>query len=185
MKNHAAKIAGIALLAGLAFGGFGCSRTQTITEDGVTYTTRGNFDEKSGTGKVTYTDEDGVTGTIETRGAGERPPDGWPKDFPIMRGFTVLNYSAMQQKDGAVYGGEWSTKASIGDVYGYYKEELSKNSWTIQSTSTYGDSSFITFSKKADARYSGTLSMEKEPDGNTSVTMVIFFVSDLNAIYGE
>ncbi len=171
-----------AAMAVLALTGFGCSKTRTFTEDGVTYKTTGNLDEENGTGTATFTNEDGTTGTIEVRGAGERPPEGFPKNFPIMRGMEALNYTSLNQDGGELYGGEWSTKASIGDVYAYYKKELPQNDWTVTSTSSYNDSSFIGFSKKGDQRYAGTVSMEKEADGNTKVTMSLMFVTDLSGL---
>lgn len=170
-RNNVLNVAGLALLAGLALSGFGCA-PKTVLIGG----------EAAPTGVTTYTDDQGNKGTVELRGKNEAPPEGFPKEFPIMRGFTVLNYTAVKQEGGTIYGGEWTTAASIADVYAYYKKELPGNGWVIQSTSTYGDSSFITFSKKGDARYSGTLSMEKEPDGATNVTMGLFFVTDTPAL---
>ncbi len=167
-----------ALMAVLALTGLGCTKTRTITEDGITYKTTGNLDEEGGSGRATYTDEEGNTGVIEVRGAGERPPDGFPRDFPIMRGMEAINYTTLQQDGGSMSGGEWSTKASMGDVYAYYKKELPQNGWTITSTSSYGDSSFIGFAKKNDERYAGTVSIEKEPDGNTKVGMSLIFMTE-------
>lgn len=175
MKSHTQlNLVGFALLAGLALTGFGCA-PKTVTIDGDTVAT----------GKTTYTDEQGNVGTVELRGENEAPPEGFPKEFPIMKGFTVLSYTSVNQEGGAIYGGEWTAKASIADIYAYYKKELPDNGWVIQTTSTYNESSSIMFSKKGDQRYSGTLSMEKEPDGNTKVTLGLFFMTDVGAIYGN
>lgn len=180
MPISASQRALAATLAVLALTGLGCpGKTRTVTEDGITYKTTGNLDEDGGTGTATYTDEEGNTGTIEVRGAGERPPAGWPKEFPIMRGMEVISYTSLDQEgEGAMYGGEWSTKADMGDIYAYYKKELPQNGWTITSTSSFGDSSYIGFSKKNDERYGGTVSMEKEPDGNTKVGMTLLFMTE-------
>ncbi len=166
-------------MAVLALTGFGCSKTRSFTEDGVTYKATGNLDEEGGTGKATFTNEDGTSGTIEVRGAGERPPEGFPKNFPIMRGMDVLSYTSLNQDGGEIHGAEWSTKASIAEVYAYYKKELPQNDWTVTSTSSYNDSSYIGFSKKGDQRYGGTVNMEKEADGNTKVSMSLMFFADL------
>lgn len=166
----------------LALAGLGCTKTRTITENGVTIKTSGNLDQEGGTGKATFTNEDGTTGTVEVRGAGEHPPEGFPKEFPVMRGMEALNYTSYTQDGGLLYGGEWSTKSSIADVYAFYKKELPQNGWSVLTTSTYNDSSFISFSKKGDQRYAGTVSMEKEADGNTNVSMSLIFSQDMGGL---
>ncbi len=170
----------LAVLALLVLAGFGCAKPaqRTVTEDGtVVDTTR--YDERTETGTITFTNEDGTTGTIEVRGQGDRPPENFPSDFPVMRGMTALHYSSINQADGFMAGGEWTTSASVGDVFAYYRDELPEGNWTVTSTSTYGDSSFIMFSRRGDERYAGTMSMERQSDNSTTVALTYMFLETL------
>lgn len=165
--------ASLAVLSLLALTGFGCApKTVNIGGDTVP------------TGKTTYKTDTGSTGTMEVRGANQQPPEGFPKEFPIMNGFTVLNYTSVAQAEGSIVGGEWTTNSAVGDVFGYYKTQLPKNGWTITMTSTQGESSYIGFAKSNDQRYAGTLTMEKQSDGSTSVTMGYWFTKDLGSLQG-
>lgn len=105
-------------------------------------------------GKMTFTDE--KTGAKVNIGTGELP-DTFPKEFPLYPGYTVT--SSLSGDASGKSNGFWltlSTQDSSEKVVSFYKTELVKNGWTIESTFTAND---MTTQAVSRGTWKGSLSM--------------------------
>ncbi len=210
----------VAALAALSLAGAGCAGTRTTaqapapaapsangvvlpagtytqTQNGVAATvhsTGGSVkmgSEQLPTGTTTMVGPNGQTITTDVRGPDQAPPNDFPKNFPVMPGMNVQNYTEMTTSGTSDFSlsGSWNTNASVGDVFGYYKTQLPQNGFTVTRTSntTSGSqtSSIILFAKQADARYMGTMTLEEQTDGSTTVQMSYLFYATPPTVTNE
>lgn len=160
-----------AVVASLVLYGFGCASKTTQVED-----------DASSTDKVTYKTDTGETETIEMRGRDGQLPDDFPKDFPIMSDLKVLNFTSVSQDGDSIIGGQWTSNASVGDIFAFYKNALTQGNWKITNTTTYGNSSLIGFARKGDERFGGSMNMEQQSDGSTTVSFTYTFIKDVDEL---
>jgi len=120
-------------------------------------------------GKMTFTDS--KTGTKVDIG-GNTVPDSFPKDFPIYPGANVTSSASNTGEDKK--DGFWltlTTADSPDKVNEYYKDELSKNGWTIESTFTANG---MTSQAVKKGTISGSLSTGKtSTDAETQIVIVL------------
>lgn len=120
-------------------------------------------------GKMTFTDS--KTGAKVDIGANE-VPDTFPKDFPIYSGAKVT--SSLSGAQAGKSNGFWltlSTPDASDKVVSFYKTELAKNGWTIDSTFTANDTTTQTISK---GTWKGSLSIAKSSsDAETQIVIIL------------
>lgn len=123
-------------------------------------------------GKMTFTDS--KTGAKVNIGSGE-VPDTFPKEFPLYPGYKVT--SSMSGAASGKSNGFWltlSTADAPDKVIGFYKTELEKNGWTVESTFTANDMTTQSVSKGS---WKGSLSMGKT-SSETETQIVIILGQD-------
>lgn len=123
-------------------------------------------------GKMTFTDS--KTGAKVNIGSGE-VPDTFPKEFPLYPGYKVT--SSMSGAASGKNNGFWltlSTSDASDKVTDFYKTELAKNGWTIDSTFTANDMTTQAISK---GTWKGSLSMGKT-SSETETQIVIILGED-------
>lgn len=120
-------------------------------------------------GKMTFTDS--KTGAKVNIGSGE-VPDTFPKEFPLYPGYKVT--SSMSGAASGKSNGFWltlSTTDAPDKVTGFYKTELEKNGWTVESTFTANDMTTQSVSK---GTWKGSLSMGKtSSDTETQIVIIL------------
>jgi len=120
-------------------------------------------------GKMTFTDA--KTGTTVNIGSGEVPST-FPKDFPLYPGYKVT--SAMSGAANGKKDGFWltlSTSDPSDKVVTYYKFELEKNGWTLDSTFTANDMTTETIRKGS---WKGSLSIGKtSSESETQIVIIL------------
>ncbi len=120
-------------------------------------------------GKMTFTDS--KTGAQVNFGSGE-VPETFPKDFPLYPGYTVT--SSMSGADSGKNDGYWLTLSTVDgsdNVVSFYKTELEKNGWTVESTFTANDMTTLAISKAA---WKGSLSMGKaSSESETQIVIIL------------
>lgn len=119
-------------------------------------------------GKMTFTDE--KTGAKVDIGTNE-VPDTFPKDFPLYPGAKVT--SSLSGEQSGKSNGFWLTMTSqdsADKVLAFYKTELAKNGWTIESTFTANDMTNQTVKK---GTWSGSLSVGKNSGSDETQIVII------------
>ena len=120
-------------------------------------------------GKMTFTDP--KTGAKVDIGSNQ-VPDTFPKDFPIYPGAKVA--SSLSGAQAGKSNGFWltmTTNDSSDKVVSFYKTELTKNGWTVDSTFTANDMNTQGISK---GTWKGSLSMGKSsPDSETQIVIIL------------
>ncbi|GEM_PF-2047214 len=152
----------------LVLTGSGCLANKTIETSTGTRIIKSDYNEKTETGKIIYKDEKGVTTQLENRGAGEGLPEGFPKEFPIMKGVTQVTANAMTDKDNRIYTVDWSTKSSVADVVSFYRDAFPKNGWTITSSHLSDGEATIVVTRGTTGSSTTTLTITPE-DGVTRI----------------
>lgn len=122
-----------------------------------------NVDE----GKMTFTDK--KTGTTVDIGSG-KVPDTFPKDFPLYPGAKVV--SSLSGAESGKNNGFWLTMTT-GDspdaVDAYYKNGLSTNGWTVETTFTSDSTTNRTLKK---GTWSGSLAITGEGE-DTQIVIIL------------
>ncbi len=120
-------------------------------------------------GKMTFTDS--KTGAKVDIGANS-VPDTFPKDFPIYPGSKVT--SSLSGAQAGKSNGFWLTMTTPDgseSVVSFYKNELTKNGWTVDSTFTANDMTTQGVSKDT---WKGSLSMGKSSsDSETQIVIIL------------
>lgn len=120
-------------------------------------------------GKMTFTDS--KTGAKVDIGS-NTVPDTFPKDFPIYPGSKVT--SSLSGAQTGKSNGFWLTMTTTDTsekVVSFYKTELAKSGWTVDSTFTANDMNTQGISK---GTWKGSLSMGKSsPDEETQIVIIL------------
>ena len=120
-------------------------------------------------GKMTFTDP--KTGAKVDIGS-NTVPDTFPKDFPLYPGAKVA--SSLSGAQAGKSNGFWltmTTNDSSDKVVSFYKTELTKNGWTVDSTFTANDMNTQGISK---CTWKGSLSMGvSSPDSETQIVIIL------------
>lgn len=120
-------------------------------------------------GKMTFTDP--KTGAKVDIGSNQ-VPDTFPKDFPIYPGSKVT--SSLSGAQAGKSNGFWLTMTTSDapeKVVSFYKTELTKNGWTVDSTFTANDMNTQGISK---GTWNGSLSMGKSSsDAETQIVIIL------------
>ncbi len=120
-------------------------------------------------GKLTFTDS--KTGAKVNIGTNE-VPDSFPKDFPIYPGSKVT--SSLSGSETGTSNGFWLTLATSDDqskVVDFYKAELRKNAWTVESTVTANDMTSFGVSK---GTIKGSVSIgNNSSDNETQIAIIL------------
>jgi hypothetical protein len=119
-------------------------------------------------GKMSFTDT--KTGAKVDVGTNE-VPDTFPKDFPLYRGAKVT--SSLSGAQAGKNNGFWltmTTPDSADAVQSFYKSELGKNGWTIESTFTANQMTNQTVKKGS---WSGSLSVGTSSEGGETQIVII------------
>ncbi|HLD24539.1 MAG TPA: hypothetical protein VJB96_01345 [Patescibacteria group bacterium] len=120
-------------------------------------------------GKISFTDE--KTGTKVDIGS-NTVPETFPKDFPLYPGAKVA--SSLSGEESGKSNGFWLTMSSsdsVDAVASFYKTELTKNGWTVESTFTANGMTSQTVKK---GTWSGSLSTGKNSsDSETQIVIIL------------
>lgn len=123
------------------------------------------------TGTVTTKDANGNTTTTQT-GSNVSLPSGFPSSMPIYPGAKLV--SALKQNQSDYYVSATSTDKSE-KVAEYYKSELVKNGWTIDSTSENSDTSgTATFFNVSSNQYTGSVSVTAPSAKESSIAISVY-----------
>lgn len=140
----------------------GCRKSTTYTApDGIraTVTQGGNGTE------VVIQGKDGATMRIAENGAGVSLPDGFPKDVPIYKGAVVV--TSVDTKEGKQV--SLRTPDALGKVVDFYKAELAKNGWEVESSMNSGDMGMCN-AKKGDSEVVASAFKDGE---NTMISLMV------------
>lgn len=120
-------------------------------------------------GKMTFTDS--KTGAKVNIGTGEIP-ETFPKEFPLYPGYRVT--SSLSGDASGKSNGFWltlSTSDSSDKVVSFYKTELVKNGWTLDSTFTAND---MTTQAVSRGTWKGSLSIGKSSaEEDTQIVIIL------------
>lgn len=119
-------------------------------------------------GKMSFTDE--KTGTKVDIGS-NTVPETFPKDFPLYPGVKVT--SSLSGEQAGKSNGFWltmSSEDSADKVLAYYKTELGKNGWTVESTFTANEMTSQTVKK---GTWSGSLSTGKSSSDDATQIVIM------------
>lgn len=156
---------GVIVVVLVVIGGCGMiikKASEKITEGMMERVTNGEADvDITGDGTIKVTTD---KGTFET---GNSVPADWPKDVAVYRGASV-QYSASSTDEGAAL--ILDTEDSVADVVAYYKAEMAKSDWKIESTME-GGGTMILMGTKDDRSFSVAISSGSQ--GHTSITLGI------------
>jgi len=103
---------------------------------------------------VTYKNENGETGVIETQtGDTAKPkelPKSFPADIPVMPGMVLTDTYSASQGTTSSFVMKWTTKTSLEQTVAYYTDAVPKNGWTSASTMDTGEAQYLSFEKTVD-----------------------------------
>ncbi len=119
-------------------------------------------------GKMTFTDE--KTGAKVDIGS-NKVPDTFPKDFPIYPGAKVT--SSLSGAEAGENSGFWLTMTSsdsVEKVTAFYKTELAKKGWKVDSTFSANNTVTETVSKSG---WTGSLAITKDEDATETQIVII------------
>ena len=119
-------------------------------------------------GKMTFTDS--KTGATVDIGSNSVPED-FPKDFPLYKGARVT--SSLSGAQAGKSNGYWltmSTPDAADKVVSFYKTELPKNGWTVESTFAANEMTNYGVSK---GTWNGSVSAGKNEDENETQVIII------------
>lgn len=119
-------------------------------------------------GKMTFTDS--KTGATVDIGSNSVPDD-FPKDFPLYKGANVT--SSLSGAQAGKSNGYWltmSTPETADKVVSFYKTELSKNGWTVESTFTANEMTNYGISK---GTWKGSVSVGKNDENSQTQIIII------------
>jgi len=123
-------------------------------------------------------DDDTVTVTTDegqaTISGGEGAlAEGFPEEFPIYDGATVKASAAVETGGATQYTATLGTSDPVGDVFDWYKSELSSNGWSIENemrVSTGEGESAVVSAKKDGMEAAATIA---EDGGETAVVITL------------
>jgi hypothetical protein len=119
-------------------------------------------------GKMTFTDN--KTGEKVDIGTG-KIPDTFPKEFPVYPGTKVT--SSLSGAASGKNNGFWltlSTADSVDKVSGWYKDQLAKNGWKIESNYTANDTMTEAVTKTG---WSGSLAITGSSGKETQIVIIL------------
>ena len=90
-----------------------------------------------------------------------KPPEGFPKDFPVYPNSHIVSGWQEVQDENRGYSIIIETGDSINDVYNYYKTELTKRGWALGSDIKTADTGTVSFEKEGSRGFVG---MSKKVD---------------------
>ncbi len=142
MQRVLRSIVWMAVLAAVA-AGCGNDAPEEATEQAMESAIRssgqeGDVEVDAGTMKITTAD-----GQM-TFGEGTKLPDNWPDDVPVYEGLKLL--TAMTAPEGSTIQG--TTTDSLDKVTEFYKDRVTKDGWTEQTTMTQPQMSMLSYTKE-------------------------------------
>jgi len=158
----------LVVLLALALAGCGDKAAEEITEKVAGDAIGGDVEVDDET--VTITTDEGEATISGGEGA---LAEGFPEEFPIYDGATVKASAVVETGGKTQYSATLGTSDPVGDVYDWYKSELSSNGWTIQNDMhvTTGDGeSAVLAAKKGGMEAAATIA---EDDGDTTVVITL------------
>jgi hypothetical protein len=91
---------------------------------------------------------------------GQLPP-GFPKEFPLYKGATVVASFAINSADGANYFAVLSSADSPNKVYDYYLQTLDKDPWQVEIATTGDEFTGVRFNQPSEPDVSGEVAVHR------------------------
>jgi len=128
-------------------------------EDGQTY--------------ITYHGEDGDTFELRADAEGGLElPDTWPSSVPLVKDATLTYTNAQNGNESAGISLAYMTREPLTSVVDFYKNELTKNGWTIRVTSVTSDGGLVS-ATKGDTDSEGVMVVVGASPEGTTVTLSV------------